>query len=196
MKTTSKIGVVTTLLVSLAFTSRAQTSTTPASGGSSNSSSGKEWRISVGPEVGLPLAGYSNAYSWSFGGSAQLDIPVASNFYVTVNAGYDDLFVKSNEFPNRNLQLIPVKAGVKYFFIPDFLYVQAQAGATFLGNKSDVLADKSAGFTYTPQVGVLLKLAPKNYLDLGFRWEQTSAFYDGGSHLSTLGLRVAYSFGL
>jgi hypothetical protein len=146
--------------------------------------------------VGLPLAGYSNAYSWYFGGSAQLDIPVANNFYVTVNAGYDDLFVKSNEFPNRNLQLIPAKAGVKYFFIPDFLYVQAQAGATFLGNKSDAFADRSAAFTYTPQVGVLLKLAPKNYLDLGFRWEQTSAFYDGGSHLSTLGLRVAYSFGL
>ena len=191
MKTTRKIGVVTALLVSLAFASRAQTSTPPA-----KTSSDNEWRLSVGPEVGLPLAGYSNAYSWSFGGSAQLDIPITHGLYVNVNAGYNDLFVKNQEFPGRNLQLIPVKAGLKYFLLDDFLYVQAQAGATFLGNKSDALADKSTGFTYAPQVGVLLKLAPKNYIDVGFRWEQTSAFYDGGTHLSTLGLRVAYSFGL
>jgi hypothetical protein len=193
MKTTSKIGFVTALLVSFTFASKAQTST-PAGGGSS--SSDKEWRLSVGPEVGLPLAGYSNAYSWYFGGSAQLDIPIASSLYVTVNAGYDDLFVKSSEFPGRNLQLIPAKAGLRYFLVEDLLYVQGQAGYTFLGNKSDAFADKSGGFTYSPQVGVLLKLAPKNYLDIGFRWEQTQRFYDGGSNLSTLGLRVAYSFGL
>jgi hypothetical protein len=41
-----------------------------------------------------------------------------------------------------------------------------------------------------------LPLARKNYLDIGFRWEQTQRFYDGGGNLSTLGLRVAYSFGL
>ncbi|HLZ87688.1 MAG TPA: hypothetical protein VKQ52_10620 [Puia sp.] len=193
MKTTRKIGVVTALLVSFAFTSQAQTAN-PGNG--NTGSSDKEWRISVGPEAGLPLGNYSNGYNWYFGGSAQLDIPVMHSLFVTVNAGYDNLFAKSGEIPGTNLQLIPLKAGLKYFFIGDLVYVQAQAGATIVANKTDVLADKSAAFTYTPQVGVLLKLAPKNYIDVGFRWEQTSSFYNGGSNLSTLGLRVAYTFGL
>ena len=196
MKTTSKIGIVTTLFLGLAFASRAQT-TAPAGSSTGSSSSGNEWRLSVGPEVGLPIAGFSNAYSWYIGGSAQLDIPVANKLYVTVNAGYEDLMVKNGEFPGRNLQLIPAKAGLKYFLLDNFLYVQAQAGATFLGNKTDALADKSAGFTYSPQVGVLLKIANKNYIDVGFRYEQVvNGFYNGGTNLSTLGLRVAYTFGL
>ena len=36
----------------------------------------------------------------------------------------------------------------------------------------------------------------KQYLDIGFRWESTASFYDGGSYANFLGLRVAYSFGL
>lgn len=194
MKTTSKIGVVTFLLVSMAFASQAQTSTPTSS--TTGKSSDNEWRISVGPEAGLPLGDYSNGYNWFFGGSAQVDIPIIHSLYVTVNAGYDDVFSKKGEFTPKNLQLIPVKAGLKYFFVGDLVYVQAQAGATFLGNKSDVLADKSAAFVYAPQVGVLLKLAPRNYIDVGFRFEGTSSFYNSGSSFNTLGLRVAYSFGL
>jgi hypothetical protein len=76
------------------------------------------------------------------------------------------------------------------------LYVQGQAGATILANKSEVSADKSAGFTYSPQVGVLVKLAPKNYIDAGVYFQQTSSFWNGGSDLNTLGVEVAYSFGL
>ena len=195
MKTTSKIGIVTTLFVSLAFVSKAQTSA-PAGGNAGSSSAGKEWRISVGPEAGLPIGNFSNGYNWFFGGSAQVDIPIIPSLYVTVNAGYEDVFAKTGENSLPNIQLIPAKAGLKYFFFKDLLYVQGQAGATFLANKSNVLADKSAAFTYAPQVGVLLKLAPKNYIDVGFRFEGTSSFYNNGSSLNTLGLRVAYSFGL
>jgi len=51
----------------------------------------------------------------------------------------------------------------------DLVYVQGQAGATFLGNKTD------AGVYY---------------------WQQTQSFWTGGSDLDTLGVEVAYSFGL
>jgi hypothetical protein len=196
MKTTRKIGVVTALLVSFAFASQAQT---PTTGSASPSQPDKEFRLSVGPEATLPLGDFSNAYNWSIGGSVQADIPVISHLYVTVNAGYQDVLAKSgNEFSNvQNLQLIPLKAGLKYFFLGDLVYVQGQAGATILANKSDAFADKSAGFTYSPQVGVLLKLAPKNYLDAGFYYQSTQSFWnDGPGTLNTLGLRVAYTFGL
>jgi hypothetical protein len=196
MKKTRKIGLATTLFLSLAFISRAQDATTGTSktGGSSPD---KEWRISVGPETGIPTGSYSSAYGWFFGGSAQLDIPVYKGLYVTVNGGYDNILAKKGE-TNINAQIIPVKAGLKYFVWNDLVYVQAQAGATFLGNKTDLNADKSAAFTYTPGVGVLLKLAPKNYLDLGVRWEETASFYNtgGGNSYGLVGLRVAYSFDL
>jgi hypothetical protein len=196
MKKTHQIGLMTALFASVALTTFAQD---PVQSTSTTTSSDKEFRLSVGPEFGLPIGNFSNAYNWIFGGSVQADIPILPRFYVTVNAGYDDAFVKTSsgdDYSGRNLQLIPVKAGLKYFVFDDLVYVQGQAGATFLGNKTDAGADKSAGFTYSPQVGVLLKLAPKNYIDAGFYWQQTQSFWTGGSDLNTLGVRLAYSFGL
>ena|ERR1700744_279425 len=197
MKTTRKIGVVTALLVSVALGSRAQDQTKSIN----TTSSDKEFRLSVGPEIGLPIGNFSGAYSWIFGGSIQADIPIASDFYAVVNLGYDDAFVKKNsapDFPSRNLQLIPAKAGLKYFVFSNLVYVQATAGVEFLGNHSDAGADKTSSFIYSPQVGVLLKLAPKSYIDAGFYYQEvTSNFWNaGGGNLNTLGLRVAYSFGL
>ena len=196
MTTNRKIGVVTALFVCFGFTTYAQDQS--ASAGSSNSI--KEFRLSVGPEFGLPIGNFSSAYSWIFGGSIQADIPIVNNLYAVVNVGYDDVFVKKNSaenFPNRNLQLIPAQAGLKYFVFSDLIYVQGTAGATILGNHSDVGADKTAGFTYSPQVGILFKLAPKNYVDAGFYFQQTQSFWnDGGGNTSSLGLRLAYSFGL
>lgn len=191
MKTTLKIGLVSALLVGLAFTSKAQSSTPPAG-------SKQEFRLSVGPDAGIPLGDLSNGYNWNIGGSVQLDIPVIRDLYVTVNAGYNNFFVKNDQkvVADKNLQLIPVKAGLKYFPGGSIFYVQGDAGVSFLTNKTDLGADKSAAFVYAPQVGVLLKLAPHNYIDLGVRFESVAAFYDGGSANNFLGLRAAYSFGM
>jgi hypothetical protein len=191
MKTTRKIGVVTALLVSLAFASQAQTQ--PQSSPSSNK---QEFRLSVGPEAGVPLGDFANGYNWFLGGTVQGELPIAKNLYVIANAGYDNFFVKNGKILNQDIRTIPVKAGLKYFFLPNLLYVQAEAGASFLVDKSNLLADKSTNFVYAPSVGVLLKLAPKNYLDIGFRFQGNGSFYKNGSYNNVLGLRVAYSFGL
>jgi hypothetical protein len=196
MTTKRKIGVVTALFVCFGFTTYAQDQSTSA--GSSNSN--KEFRLSVGPEFGLPIGNLSDAYSWIYGGSIQADIPIVNNLYAVVNFGYQDAQVKTNSaenFPHRNLQLIPAVAGLKYFVFSDLIYIQGTAGATILGNHSAAGADKTAGFTYSPQVGVLLKLALKNYIDAGFYFQQTQSFWnDGGGNVSSLGLRLAYSLGL
>ena len=191
MKRTIKIGILSALLVSYTLASKAQDATT-------HKDNPQEWRISVGPDAGVPVGQFSNAYNWNFGGSAQVDIPILHKLYVTVNAGYEDFFVKKNQadVTQRNLQLVPVKAGFKWFFVGNLLYVQGQAGVAFVGNKSDLDADNSAIFDYAPQVGVLLKLAPKNYLDLGVRFEGMAPIYKDGSYNNFLGLRAAYAFGL
>jgi Outer membrane protein beta-barrel domain len=189
MKKTRKIGVSTALFVIVALAAQAQSTPPPAN-------NNQEFRLSVGPDFALPIGNIAHAYSWSFGGSVQADIPMAQNLYVVITAGYTDVFVKSKEIPGRNIQMIPVKAGVKYFLLDNFLYIQGQAGATFLGNKSALFADKSTAFSYAPQIGVLLKLGGKDYIDAGFRYEEVSSFYTDGSHENFLGLRLAWSFGL
>ena len=192
MTTTRKIGVVTALFVCFAFTTYAQDQNT--------SNSNKEFRLSVGPEFGLPIGNVSGAYSWTFGGSIQADIPIVDNLYAVVNFAYDDAYVKTNageNFPSRNLQLITPKGGLKYFVFDNLIYVQGTAGVTILGNHADAHADKTSGFAYSPQVGVLLKLAPKNYIDAGFYFQQAQSFWNnGGGNVSTLGLRLAYTLGL
>ena len=193
MKTTRKIGVMTALLVSLAFASKAQS---PSQTQSTPPSDKQEFRLSVGPEAGVPIGQLSNGYGWFLGGSVQGELPIAKNFYVIANAGYNNFFVKNGVIPNQDVRTIPVKAGLKYFFVPNLLYVQAEAGASFLVDKSDLSADKSTNFVYAPSVGVLLKLARKNYLDIGFRFQGNGSFYNNGSYGNVLGLRVAYSFGL
>jgi hypothetical protein len=202
MKTKRKIGVVTALLIGFAITTHAQDPAQPTSPVNNAPRNNREFKLSVGPEFGLPISDFSNSYSWIFGGSVQADIPVANNLYVVANVGYNDAFVKSNsgdEFQGRNLQLIPAKAGLKYFVFSDLIYIQATAGVGILGNHTDVGASKTSSFIYSPQVGVQIRLAPGNYIDAGFYFQQyTSNFWNSGNSgtLNTLGLRLAYSFGL
>jgi len=84
-----KIGLVTALFVSIAFCTRAQD---PAQSAPSSSGDNKEFRLSVGPEFGLPIGNFSSSYSWIFGGSIQADIPIVNKLYAVVNVGYDDAF--------------------------------------------------------------------------------------------------------
>jgi len=195
MNTTRKFGLTMLLFLPFAFGSKAQTS--PDAVISGPVPSNKEWRISIGVETGIPTGAYANTYGSFFGASVQVDAPLCYGLYATVTGGYNNVLAKDNK-PSINTQLIPVKAGLRYFFWGDLIYFQAQAGVTFLANRSDLNADNSAAFTYTPGVGALLKLPSKNYLDLGVRWEETASFSNrsDGNRYGLVALRVAYSFGL
>lgn len=193
MKTSIKISVLALGLLSVfSFSIKAQeiktTNTTTSSG----------IRLSIGPDAGIPLGSFGDRYDWSIGGSVQADFPILKEqLFVTVNAGYLNFMAKNDTgLPNSSdLQMIPVKAGLKYFPVHNF-YVQGEAGASFLTNKSDVGASKSTVFVYAPQVGYLFNLGGRNYLDAGVRFEGNTKFTDNGSSNNYLALRVAYSFGL
>ena len=194
MKTKHKVGLAAlAFLVFLAYTGKVKAQDAPKSADPK-----REFRLSVGPEVGIPVGSLSDGYNFNLGGSVQIDIPIAQHLYITANTGYNNFFVKDElkQAGGHHLQLIPAKVGLKYFPVGDVFYVQAEAGASFLVNKTDLQADKSTAFVYAPQIGALVKLSPRNYLDIGFRWESMSKFYDGGSYSNFLGLRVAYAFGL
>jgi hypothetical protein len=189
MKTTFKISALALAFAALSFGAKAQTTT------STTTNSGV--RLSIGVDAGIPVGNFNDTHSWNLGGSVQADIPVMKQLFVTVNAGYDNFFGKSKANSSTdytNIELIPVKAGLKFFPVSNF-YIQGEAGASFLTNKADLGATKSTAFVYAPQVGVLLPVG-KNFIDAGVRFESNSAFVDNGSNLNFIGLRLAYAFGL
>jgi hypothetical protein len=192
MKTTFKISALVLAFAGFALGAKAQT-TTPASTKTSTGPNGIV--LSVGVDAGIPTGKLNDSYNWNIGGSVQADIPVLPHqLFVTVNAGYNS-FQAKNDIGATNIQLLPVKAGLKYFPISHF-YIQGDAGAAFALNKSDVGFDKSAAFVYAPQVGVQFPLGGKSYLDAGVRYEGTTKFNSlaDNSKVNFIGLRVAYAF--
>jgi hypothetical protein len=197
MKTSIKLGVLTLALSSIfTLSTQAQTTTTTAPAASATRSG---VILSVGPDGGVPVGSLHNAYNWNLGGSLQADFPIYKNqLYVTVNAGFDNFFAKTNDvtgLKGSDLQLIPVKAGLKFYPVGNF-YIQGEAGASFVTDKDKVGADKSTAFVYAPQVGYQFPLGGKNYIDAGVRFESNTKFVDNGSNNNFFGLRVAYAFGL
>ncbi len=194
MKIITKISAMLLVLLATAINVNAQNST-------SSGSTYKGIIYSVGAETSLSVGNFKDLYKTSVGGSLQADIPVAENFYATVNAGFNDFIGKNNIYGSgisaTNLQVLPVMAGLKYFPVPVF-YVQADAGAAFVLNKSAVGYSKNAAFLYTPQVGIQLPVGGKSYIDAGVRYERTSQFNSAlqNSKLNFFGLRVAYAFGI
>src|ERR1700744_2770713 len=205
MKTSLKISALALAFAAFTFSAKAQTTTTTST--TTTTPTGVPY--SIGVDAGLPLGNFKNGYNWSIGGSLQADIPVVSNqLFVTVNAGYDNFFGKNDAITITspegtvtgtasapNIQLLPVKAGLKFFVIPN-LYIQGDAGVAFALNKSNVGFDKSAAFVWAPQVGYQFQLGGGNYIDAGVRYESTANFVtdENDSKVKFLGLRVAYGF--
>lgn len=194
MKSTIKITALVLAFAGLTFGAKAQTNPT-----STKTTTGI--RYSIGADAGIPTGNLSDSYNRNLGGSLQVDIPVAKQLFVTVNAGYNNLFAKDVTFAGvtakgPNLQLLPVKAGLKYFPAGNF-YVQGEAGASFLLNKSDFQGvDNSTVFTYAPQVGYQFPLGGNSFLDAGVRFENTTKLNSNvdDSKLHFVSLRVAYGF--
>jgi hypothetical protein len=153
--------------------------------------------LSVGPEAGVPVGNLSDYYKWSLGGSVQADLAIIKKtLYVNLNAGYTNVFADYS-LGADDLRLIPVKAGLKYFPVHNLnLYVQGQAGVSFITNSTSPLTNKSAAFVYTPQIGYLIPLGKGNYLDAGVKFDGNSKFVDGGQSSNLIGIRLAYAFGL
>jgi hypothetical protein len=205
MKSSLKISALALAFAAFAFSAKAQTSTTT----STTTTTPTGVRYSIGVDAGLPIGNFKSGYNWNIGGSLQADIPVVSNqLFVTVNAGYDNFFGKKDVIAFTspaggagttvsvpNIQLLPVKAGLKFFPVSNF-YIQGDAGVAFLLNKSNVGFDKSAAFVWAPQVGYQFQLGGGNYIDAGVRYESTSNFVtdENDSKVKFIGLRVAYGF--
>ncbi len=151
------------------------------------------FRMGLGLEGGYPTKDFSR---FELGGTARLQYDLASNLSLTLTSGYYHFFEKdSYAFPDgtgtnnvnysfsNDLNMIPVKVGLKSFIAPNF-YLSAEAGAGFELNHA-----KETKLILSPGIG----FASNSGVDLGLRYEN---FSGNNSNYGLIGLRVAYGFKL
>jgi len=151
-------------------------------------------KLGVGVEFGLPVGDFGDVFNLGVGGSLVYQVPVAANLNFTASAGYTS-FEPKDEISAivPNFAAIPVKAGIRYFFMENF-YGGAELGAAFYtGDYS------GTAFVYSPGIGVEFPVANKAAIDLGVRyegWSKENTFRGGSSSNGFIGIRAAFNFGL
>ncbi len=151
------------------------------------SSSKSVFRLGLGLEGAYPTKNFSN---FELGGTARLQYDLANNLSLTLTSGFYHFFAKDGHAQisekgiyTNDLNMIPVKLGLKSFFAPNF-YLSGEAGAGFeLNHAQETKLILSPGIGYAGNKG----------LDLGLRYENFSGNH---SNYGLIGLRVAYGFKL
>lgn len=144
-------------------------------------------RFSVGPEIALPMGDFGDVSGLGIGGTVRYEAPINDNLSWMGTAGYigfaekDDLGVK--------VSIIPIQAGLKYYFTESFsgFYAGAELGANIVKAKVDFLgesfSDSETKFGFAPQIGYHLSV-----IDI-------SARYQIIADSDYVGFRIAYVFG-
>lgn len=139
--------------------------------------------FTIGGDLYIPSYGL---YNIGVGASAKLELPLASHLSFDVTGGFTSVFYKSTILYNYQHGggdlFLPLKAGLKYYFVPT-LYIEGEGG-----DAVELNLDKRnlAAFAIGP--GFIIP-AGKNALDIGFRYE------DWQGQLKMTVLRVAYRIG-
>ncbi len=149
--------------------------------------------FSIGIEPSIVI-GKIHDTSYKFGGigSIQLEDKIADNLGITLNLGYHDFTEKDvtvigYTYTPGWFALIPLMAGVKYYFSP-ILYGHVQLGAAIsAGNNSHVVKSGTSFFAYSPGVGFILS----KRFDVLLKY---SGFSGHSTNLNLLGARIAYNF--
>jgi hypothetical protein len=156
---------------------KAQTTTT--------TSSPSPWRLGFGIEGGIPTGNAHSVSDFELGGSARLQYDVSKNVSLTLTSGYTNLFIKDDaRLPGdpSNHGIVPAKLGVKLFFLPN-IYFGAEGGAGFETNYGE-----NTKLILSPALGWA-----NEHWDVGVNYTN----YSGQSDTyGTVGLRIAYGFGL
>ncbi|MFD0749165.1 hypothetical protein ACFQZS_03365 [Mucilaginibacter calamicampi] len=152
-----------------------------------------ELRFGVGVDGILPIGNTARGLNFGLGITPRLQYGVSEKFALTFTSGIYHFFPKTITYPasgsfsgfsyERKSDIIPVKAGFKYFIGKNF-YLAGEAGLGF------EVADGGGPiyFLWSPGFGY----ASKRW-DVGARFENYAG--SGGSDGITA-LRVAYGFGL
>lgn len=148
----------------------------------------QKFRFSVGPELSFATGSFALTHSVGFGATIQAEIPLQQNLYGTATTGFIVYGGKSSSVntKNKSQTIIPIKVGIKYFFIGGF-YGAAQIGVGILGNYE---TNKGTAFAYTPQIGYEFKTKSGKAVDATFKYDG----YSKNGTIEAIGFRLAYIF--
>lgn len=142
-------------------------------------------RFGIGLEGLAPVGNLHNVSNIGVGGTARLQYGLADNLALTLTSGYYNFFGKKIPGTDENYDsfgIVPLKAGIKAF-VSQNIYLGAEVGAGFEtheGGNTKLLASPGIGWA-------------NQSWDIGARYEN----YSGQSNnYGTIGLRIAYGFGL
>ena len=186
MKKMTKVIAATFTAVALFIGSNVNAQSTPKSA----------LRFGIGVEGLLPVGDLHDVSSVGVGITPRLQYGVADNLALTLTSGYYNFFGKDIENTNiktKSYGMIPVKLGIKAF-VSQNVYLGAEVGAGFETSSpgdfdgNPVTYKKNTKLIASPGIG----WANQKW-DLGARYEN---FSGQGNSYGTVGLRVAYGFGL
>jgi hypothetical protein len=182
MKTTTKFLATALTAAAIFFGTNVNAQSTPKSA----------LRFGVGIEGLLPTGNLHNISNVGLGGTARLQYGVADNLALTLTSGYYNFFgkeiVSGTDTKYPSFGIVPVKAGIKAF-ISQNVYLSGEVGAGF--ETKDVYEGqngKNTKLIASPGIG----WANKKW-DVGARYEN---FSGQSNNYGTVGLRIAYGFGL
>ena len=153
-------------------------------------------RFGIGVEGLLPVGDLKDVSKVGLGITPRLQYGVADNLALTLTSGYYNFFGRSIGNTDANFKsygMIPVKAGIKAF-VSQNVYLSGEIGAGFETSApgdyegNPVEYAKNTKLIASPGIG----WANQKW-DIGARYEN---FSGQGNSFGTLGLRVAYGFGL
>jgi len=149
--------------------------------------SDKQFRFSVGPEIGFATGNFNNTHSVGIGGTVQADINIAPSTAFTVTTGFLSYAGRSagSGVKYKAQTIIPLKVGLKYFLSEGF-YGAAQLGAGFFGNFGTGTA-----LAYTPMLGYEFNTKSGKAVDAAFKYD---GYSKNGTGLGSIGFRLAYRF--
>ncbi len=159
--------------------------------------------ISIGANVALPMGDWSDGANTGFGGTATYERSFTPNVTGQVYAGYITFGGESFTDPDfgdysYSTSMIPIMAGVKYFFQPGKgFYANALLGVhlyNFSTSYPDEFAayevsESSTEFSFGLGAGYEIPVGGKNAVDI-------TAHYMLISDANYIGARIAYRFGL
>lgn len=140
-------------------------------------------KFGIGLNLGVPT---TTGYSLAIGGDLRYQFDIDKQLSVPITAGYTHFSSKDSYPLISSYGVIPVKAGLKYFFTDSGAgaYGLAEAGAGF----STSTGGKTS-FVYSPAIGY----SWSNGLDLAAKYEGYSR---NGGNFGYAGIRLAYGFQL
>lgn len=168
-KTITTIFAVAALIVATNYTSNAQL------------------RVSVGPELCMPMGDFADGFGIGFGGTVGVEYGVSDNLGIGARAGYLT-FGGKDMMDGFSFNMIPLQAFAKYYFTESQSGLYGMLNLGFHNGKVNVEgAEGSTDLSYAPEVGYHLA-----NIDLGLRYQMVAT---EGSTTSYLGIRIAYVFG-